>query len=135
METLETSVVMAIVRKDGILSSVSGVMPTWQSINEDGEFVAKIPFLGMEALGSDEQDLHDSIIDCITAFCIIAEKHGEGLEKELSLLGWELVESEGEVTTLDASGSFAENETLSAILSTGEVGSFKLDLNEYLMAA
>jgi hypothetical protein len=134
-EIMQSSVVMEITREEGILSSVSVVMPTWHTVANDGKLYAKIPFLGISTYGIDEDDLNIAIKEAFIGFCIAAEKHGLGLEKELEFLGWKLVNTRLNHTILDAASIYENGGVLETIVETGNTRVLNVALDKYLQAA
>lgn len=117
METV--SIMMEIKRSRHRLHSVSVVMPTWNRIGSDGKIYAKIPFLGLETYGTDEEDLRVAIEEALECFCIAAEEHGLGLESELQFQGWKQVEKTGD--DLSILNAMPETEAMKSVLSTGDI--------------
>ena len=71
--------------------SIKAFMPVWErkSSSNDGQTYIQIPLLGLETYGRGEKDIDMAIREAIAAFCVVAIRHGKGIDKELQLLGWE----------------------------------------------
>jgi hypothetical protein len=75
-------------RRNGKLSEVKVIMPTWNLLCEDGTFTVEIPVFEMSTQVTHEDDAEDAVTEAIKIFCLAAEQHGMGVERELQLLGW-----------------------------------------------
>jgi len=114
-----------IVRKDKKLSSVSVVMPIWDKQGQDDVLSINIPLLGMKTFAKDEIDAEKAIKEAIELFCINAERFGNGLESELRIFGWDLINSQDNITSMAFStGSFVYDN----IIKTGEQVAHTLEL-------
>lgn len=71
---------------------ISVFMPVWHKQSDQGNLVVSLPLLGIETIAKDEKDSEKAIEEAITSFCIVADKFGQGIEKELFSLGWTLVD-------------------------------------------
>jgi len=85
----DNEVSMEITRNGHALSAVKVIMPTWDRTGKDNKIYVSIPFLGIETYGIDEEDADLAVKEAFKCFCLVAEKHGLGLESELEYLGWE----------------------------------------------
>lgn len=84
--------------KSGILTSAKIIMPTWSRVGEDGNVYIQIPLLGeISTFATNEEDAEIAITEAFECFCILAEKQGKGIERELELLGWSRVEKKNAV--------------------------------------
>ena len=81
-------ILFEISRENGVLTSAKIIMPTWSRVGEDGNIYIEIPLLELSTFGANEEDAEVAIKEAFECFCILAEKHGKGLERELELLGW-----------------------------------------------
>ena len=82
-------ITISIQRIDGELSSVSVVMPTWVNELSNGTFEINIPLFGeLKTVAATEEDINEALKEAVAAFCLMAEEYGDGLEKELTALGW-----------------------------------------------
>lgn len=64
-------------------------MPTWNKSNDDGKIIIKIPLLGeVVTCAESEEDAEIAVKEAFHCFCLVAEKHGMGLENELEFIGW-----------------------------------------------
>ena len=92
MNTTEANI--KITRKGERISSISVFMPIWNKVSDHGNLLVQIPLLGIDTIAKDEMDAEKAIEEAIASFCIVAEKFGQGLEKELQALGWEAIDCE-----------------------------------------
>lgn len=116
-----------ILRKDGKLLSASIAMPIWDKVGDDDFLAVNIPLFGLKTFATDEVDAEIAINELLTAFCINAEKFGNGLESELKLIGWTFVEQTKDFTSMTYAVSNS-NSVLDQIMQTGEQVVQKLDL-------
>lgn len=116
-----------ITREDCNISSVSVIMPTWNHTGSDNKLYAKIPFLGLETYGKNDNDLQVAIKEAIACFCIAAEKHGKGLEQELESLGWTKVENKKNSHSI-LSNNPSVNPAIDSAISTGDIRALLVDL-------
>lgn len=94
MNILEANI--EIMMENGKAVSVSVSMPVWGKKSEiDGNLHVKIPLLNIETIAKDENDADIAIKEAIQGFCIVAQKFGQGIEKELQSLGWTRVDHNG----------------------------------------
>lgn len=93
MNTMEANIKISR-RPDGKLASVAVLIPVWNKISDHGNLFVSIPLLGIETVAKDEKDAEVAIRDSIHAFCLVAEKCGQGLEQELMSLGWVHIDGE-----------------------------------------
>lgn len=56
----------------------------------DGSLKVYSHLLGAQSWAKDEKDLEKMVEEEIMAFCILAENFGDGIEKELQVLGWRI---------------------------------------------
>lgn len=84
-----------ITRKGDKLISISVLMPVWSKPSNCGNLLVKLPFLAIDTIAKDENDAETAIKEALQSFCIVAEKFGQGVEKELQSLGWTLVDQKG----------------------------------------
>lgn len=92
---MRTEAQIQVSRKDGKLHSVAVVMPIWDNKRtEFGNLKISIPLLGLETIAKNDEDSEEAIKEAITCFCLIAEKFGQGIEKELHSLGWSYVDGQ-----------------------------------------
>ena len=114
----KVNISIEIAREDHKLSSASVIMPTWNRKGNDGKIYAKIPFLGLETYGNDENDLDKAVEEAFACFCIASEKHGLGLESELEYIGWTKTDKKDEVHSFLQ--AVTENEAFESALNTGD---------------
>lgn len=76
-----------IIREGEKLNAISVTMPIW-SKESQGNLRIKFPLLGIETFAKDEEDSDDAIREALISFCIVSEKFGQGVERELQTLGW-----------------------------------------------
>jgi hypothetical protein len=94
MDTIEANI--EITRAGDKLVSISVSMPVWSKESKfDGNIHVQLPLLDIDTIASDEKDAEFAIKEAIQSFCIASEKFGEGIEKELQLLGWKRVDQNG----------------------------------------
>jgi len=95
---------------------VSVEIPIWNKPSKDGNIFVSIPFLGIETIAANENDTEAAINEVICSFCIVSEKFGQGIEKELQELGWTLIlDDEG-----DPVWGYSISEPLDRIIKTGD---------------
>ncbi len=109
------------------LISVSVVMPIWDKASQDGMIAVNVPHFGIKTFAKDLNDAETAIKESLKAFCINAEKFGNGLESELKIMGWNFDRpSEGSIKMFY---EVPQNSViLDQILETGDQFSEKLDL-------
>lgn len=90
MNTTEANI--KITRTSGKIDSLSVSMPIWNKQSNHGNLLVKLPLLGIETIAKDEKDAEKAIEEAITSFCVVAEKFGQGVEKELLSLGWTAID-------------------------------------------
>lgn len=134
MKSIENNLIVEIIRKAGELASVKAIMPTWTRVGRDGQLYAKMPFIGgQETVGVDEQDLETAVNEAFAGFCIVAEKYGLGLEKELVMLGWQVAQSED--ADVSVFGLRPEQEAMGGVLTTGDTRTFLFEAPAYAVLA
>jgi len=77
-----------ITRAGKKLDAISVVMPIWNKQSEQGDLMINLPLLGIETIAKDERDAERAVEEAIISFCLVADKFGQGIEKELQVLGW-----------------------------------------------
>ncbi len=92
METNEANI--KITRDGERISSISVSMPIWTKTSEQNNLLIKLPLLGIETIAKDELDAEKAIEEAIISFCIVSERFGQGVDKELKVLGWASVNNE-----------------------------------------
>lgn len=117
MSTTEANI--KITRQGGKVTSISVFMPIWSKSSEKGNLLVNLPLLGIETIAKDEQDSEIAIEEAIQSFCIVAEKFGQGIERELQALGWIPVDGESGEPLLGYSVEDTD-ELLERLFSTGE---------------
>jgi hypothetical protein len=81
-----------ITRRDGKLVAIQVVMPRWDKIGNDETININLPLFNLKTFALNAEDDADTAInEVITAFCIMAEAHGNGIETELKSLGWQIL--------------------------------------------
>ena len=83
-----------ITRSGDKISSISVSMPIWTKVSEQNNILIILPLLGIETIAENEADSEKAIEEAIISFCIVSERFGQGVEKELIVLGWVTVENE-----------------------------------------
>lgn len=91
MTTQEANI--KITRNENKITSISVLMPIWNKESDHGNLLINIPLLGIETIARHENDADKAIEEAIVSFCIVAEKFGQGIEKELQTLGWQKIDS------------------------------------------
>lgn len=104
-----------ITKNDGKVTFISVAMPICTQRNNFGNFSVRLPLLGFETIARDGDDAKRAIEEAIISFCIIAERFGLGVEKELQGLGWKNIEEDN--LAFDINGA---NTVLKGIFNTGE---------------
>ena len=91
MQTNEANI--EIKKTNGIIESVSVIMPTWHKVEDGNSFTTvNIPLLGMKTFANTNNDSFVAINEAIKCFCIASEKFGQGIVKELQTIGWSIKE-------------------------------------------
>lgn len=105
--------------------SMSVCMPFWVKDSQDPRFsTIIIPLFGLKtyAEANNDEDIKTSIEEAVKCFTISAERFGQGIEKELQVLGWK---------AMDGSLEFMqEDPIIEQIMNTGDtyVDSLELDI-------
>ncbi len=115
------SATIEIERKNTELISVKVIMPVWFKTNKNGFTDIQIPLLGISTFVDNLSQLNDAVKEAVTGFCIIAEKHGKGLETQLKEAGWKL--SDKTTLNLDSAGTPFES-----VMNTGMETSMDIHL-------
>lgn len=125
METSNEPII-EVIRKDGKLSSIKVIMPTWNEVGEDNKVYTKMPMLGgLVTYAMDELDADKAVNEALHCFCIASEKFGIGLEKELQCLGWNVIsETEGHVVL----SIHSEIPAFELMLETGDTKALDIEL-------
>lgn len=109
---------------DGKLISVSAIMPTWSKMEDDGNLTVNIPLFGIRTFAKNSADSDVATKEAITCFCIASEKFGHGLEQELIVMGWEIIEDSLDRVTLNYSVE-SRDFVMEQIMQTGEQFAFE----------
>jgi len=67
-------------------------MPVWNKQSEHENLIVQLPLLGIQTIAKDEKDAEKAIEEAIISFCIVAERFGQGIAKELQSLGWTTID-------------------------------------------
>jgi hypothetical protein len=120
MNTTEANI--KITRKGGKIDSISVLMPIWNKQSDHGNLLVNLPLLGIDTIAKDEKDAEKAIEEAIISFCIVSEKFGQGVEKELLSLGWTAIDGEtGEpILGFTISDNSDANIMLERLMQTGE---------------
>jgi len=113
MNNLETNI--EIFRRGNKIEAISVLMPIWNKLSDHGNLIINLPLLGIETIAKDENDADKAIEEAIISFCIVAEKFGQGIEKELISLGWSFEEKSNSLVYVSENNSVVEQ-----ILKTGD---------------
>ena len=82
------------IKRDGKILSVKAIIQTWNR-SEGNHICITIPFLGgLITHAENEQDAEKAVEEAFHCFVIISEKHGMGIENELTFIGWNREEGE-----------------------------------------
>jgi hypothetical protein len=117
MNTTEANI--KITRNGEKLTSISIFMPIWNKRSDHGNLLVQLPLLGIDTIAKNEIDAEKAIEEAIASFCFVAEKFGEGLEKELQALGWVAINGETGEPLLGYNVSDADA-MLERLMQTGE---------------
>lgn len=117
-----------IIRKKGILTSVSVAMPIWDKEGNDELLAIDIPLFGIKTVAKNPMDAEVAIKESVKLFCLSAEKFGKGLENELKVMGWAFITQEKDFTSMTFSIP-AKNTVIDQIMSTGGQFAQKLELS------
>ncbi|NWK66944.1 MAG: hypothetical protein HYI21_13010 [Sediminibacterium sp. Gen4] len=117
MQTMDAHI--KISRNGDKITSISVLTPIWNKISEHGNLIVSIPMLGIETIAKNDDDAEIAIKEAITSFCIISEKFGQGLEKELQALGWIAIDQESGEPLLGYNIEDTDS-LLQRIMQTGE---------------
>lgn len=117
MNTQEANI--KITRNGNKLTSISVFMPIWDKKSDHGNLLIQLPLLGISTIANDENDADKAIEEALTSFCIVAERLGEGVEKELQALGWVVVDNESGEPELGYNVSDPDD-VLDRLIKTGE---------------
>jgi hypothetical protein len=96
MNTTEANIIITrdASSNEGKIHSISIFMPVWSKQSDHGNLPVQLPLLGIDTIAVDEKDAEKAIEEAIISFCIISEKFGQGIEKELFSLGWKAIDRE-----------------------------------------
>src|SRR5436190_14713729 len=119
----EISANIKITRRGKKLFSIAILMPVWNKIEMDNTIAIDIPLFKLKTFARDEDDAEAAIKEAIESFCIAAERFGNGLESELSTMGWSFIEEEEENSILNYNPHDA---VLEQMMQTGETHSHNL---------
>ena len=117
MSTVEANI--RITRGGSKITSISVFMPIWNKQSDQGNLFVQLPLLGIDTIAKNEEDSEKAIEEAIASFCIVAEKFGQGLEKELQSLGWLVVNGETSEPALGYNVSDTDA-LLERLMQTGE---------------
>ncbi|MEP6949369.1 MAG: hypothetical protein ABI863_08850 [Ginsengibacter sp.] len=105
--------------EDGLLSSISVIMPTWNKVDHENVISITIPLFGIKTFANDNEDCEVAIQEAIKCFCIAAEKFGQGLEAELQALNWSITRENKLLSSLNFSVE-TKDVVLEQIMETGD---------------
>ncbi|MEZ2446110.1 hypothetical protein AB6805_30555 [Chitinophaga sp. RCC_12] len=117
MSTTEANI--KITRNGDKLASIAVSMPVWNKISDHNHLLIKLPLLGIDTIAKDEMDAEKAIEEAIISFCIVADKHGQGIEKELQALGWKSFSCDNNEPGLEYDVPESED-MLERLLETGD---------------
>ena len=107
-----------ISKRRGRLHTVNVFMPIWTDSSNDGSIDVRIPLFDISTSAFNEEDVDSAVKECIQLFCLNAEEFGRGVEVELKSLGWNMVESKKNISTLSF-GVSERNSVFNNVLQTG----------------
>ncbi|KAF0240178.1 MAG: hypothetical protein Q8K64_09065 [Sediminibacterium sp.] len=117
MKTAEANIEIV---KVGNESTISIIMPTWQKIEEDNDFITvNIPLFGLKTISNSQEDTITAIHEALKCFLISSNRFGQGVEKELQALGWVIIEKDENKTLLSYSIESSDF-VLEQIMETGD---------------
>jgi hypothetical protein len=117
-----------ITRIEGVLQSISVVMPIWDKIGMDEMISVNVPLFGIKTFAEDLDDAEIAVKESLTAFCINAEKFGKGLETELKIMGWCFNNESTRDVSFMSFNVPEENIVVDQIMQTGEQFAEKLQI-------
>lgn len=117
MSTSEANI--KITRRAGKLSVISVSMPVWSKISSHDNLLIKLPLLGIDTIAKDEMDAEKAIEEAIISFCIVADRFGKGVERELEALGWKIFSRDKDAPGLEYEVPESQD-MLERLLETGE---------------
>ena len=120
MKTNEANI--KISRNENKITSIAVFMPIWTKQSDQGNLLVQLPLLGINTIAKDEKDAEIAIEEAIASFCIVAEKFGQGVEKELISLGWTAIDSKTKEPVLGYTVSDENDDAamLERLMETGE---------------
>ena len=117
-------------RVDGVLKSISVVMPVWEKEEEDGIFAVEIPLFSTKTFAKNENDAEVALREAIQSFCISADRFGKGLENSLKSIGWNLESQNDNKSVLVFK---KKNDILNQLMQTGDEFAGELELPQQSM--
>ena len=117
--TTNNEATIKLLKVVGKVKSISIFMPIWEKTSEHGNLFINLPLLGLETIAKDNTDSEAAIREIISSFCTVAEKFGQGIEKELQALGWVHVDDETGEPIMGYNVSDADS-VIERIMQTGE---------------
>jgi len=121
-----TETIIEVTRKSGTLSSIKVIMPAWNEHSEDGKILTRMPMLGgLITYALDEADAEVAIREAIHCFCLAAEKHGMGVERELMTIGWCISAEESDTTIMRMPSS---TPMFDLMIETGETKALDIEM-------
>ena len=115
MKTAEGNI--EIKRKDGILCSISVIMPIWNKLLDDSTISVDVPLFGLKTFAKNEEDVDVAVEEAIKCFCIASEKFGQGLEKELQTIGWTFENEKDDLLSFIID---SDNSVFEQVMETGD---------------
>ncbi|MBV8252951.1 MAG: hypothetical protein JO154_10130 [Chitinophaga sp.] len=85
---MTTEATIIITKNEGKTTFISVRIPIWTRRNDCGNLSVNIPLLGFETIAIEENDAEKAVEEAIISFCVIAERFGKGIRRELQALGW-----------------------------------------------
>ncbi|RAJ87734.1 hypothetical protein CLV59_101495 [Chitinophaga dinghuensis] len=106
---MTTEASITITKHEGSIAFISVRMPIWTKWNAFGNLSVIIPLLGFETFAKDEKDAEHAIEEAIISFCVVAERFGQGITKELQALGWRIAGEDNLEYGFDYTDAVLEN--------------------------
>jgi hypothetical protein len=106
------------INREGKTLSVKAIIQTWNKF--EGEHICiHIPFLGgIITHAKNEEDAEKAVEEAFYCFVIISEKHGMGIENELSYIGWNRDEVENKNHSIFTINNL--NSAMESMIETGD---------------
>lgn len=117
MSTIEAEI--QITRTGNKVIAISFKIPVWTEKSFDGSIKVNIPYICNTVWVDDMQEVSKAVEETMHGDCIIAEKLGKGIEKELEGIGWIVVEKNGTRSILKYNTSNIDRDISRALKKSG----------------